>query len=66
MMRNDLIVRGQYMYPREAPLLMAGLIKAGLLNLDVFEVHEFPLAAVNQAVEFARTCGVFRLTMLLP
>lgn len=65
-MRNDLTLRGQYMYPREAPLLMAGLIQAGLLNLDVFEVDEFPLAEVNQAVEFASTCGALRLTVLLP
>jgi alcohol dehydrogenase len=66
MMRNDLTLRGQYMYPRQAPLLMAGLIQSKLLNLDLFEVDSFPLAEVNQAVEHASTCGAFRLTVLLP
>ncbi|MBA2678535.1 MAG: zinc-binding dehydrogenase, partial [Ktedonobacteraceae bacterium] len=32
-MRNNLVIRGQYMYPRHAPLLLAALIQSGLLNL---------------------------------
>ena len=67
MMRNSLVVRGQYMYPKHAPLLLTGLIESGLLHLEPFSVHTFPLEQVNQAVEYAHHHGgPFQLTALTP
>jgi alcohol dehydrogenase len=66
-MRNSLVIRGYYMCPRHAPLLLAGLIRSGLLNLDLFSTHTFPLDQVNQAIEYARDHGkAFHQTVLQP
>lgn len=66
-MQNGLVIRGQYMYPRHAPLLLAGLIRAGLLSLDAFSSHSFPLEEVNQAIQYAHDHGgAFQLTVLTP
>lgn len=64
-MRNSLIVRGQYVCPRHAPLLLAGLLAGGLLPFEPFSVHEFALAEINQAVQYAgEHGGAFQLTVL--
>lgn len=66
-MRNSLVIRGHYMCPRHAPLLLAGLIRSGLLNLDLLSTHTFPLEQVNQAIEYARDHGkAFHQTVLQP
>lgn len=66
-MQNNLVIRGQYMYPRHAPLLLAGLIRSGLLSLDAFSTRAFPLEAVNHAIQYAHDHGgAFRLTVLAP
>lgn len=66
-MRNSLVIRGQYCNPRHAPLLLAGLIRGGLLNPELFTTSTFPLAQVNQAVEHARDYGkAFHLTVVQP
>jgi alcohol dehydrogenase len=53
------------MYPRHTPLLLAGLIRAGLLRLDVFSTRAFPLAEVNTAMQYAHDYdGAFHLTVL--
>src|SRR5262249_21210182 len=67
LMRNDITVRGQWMYPPQAPARMIGLIRAGLVDLRQFRVDAFPLRQVNDAVAHAgRTGGAFRLTVLRP
>ncbi|GCE09588.1 quinone oxidoreductase family protein [Dictyobacter aurantiacus] len=67
MMRNNLVVRGQYMLPKHAPLLLAALIGSGQINLEPFSVQTFPLEQANQAVEYARDHGgPFQLTVLTP
>ena len=53
-MHNNIVIRGQYMYPQHAPSLLAGLIRAGLLRLDVLSAHTFPLEEVNQAFDDLR------------
>jgi alcohol dehydrogenase len=64
-MLNNLVIRGQFMYPRHAPLLLAELIHSGLLSLEPFSVHTFPLEQVNQAVQHAHDHGgAFQLTVL--
>jgi alcohol dehydrogenase len=66
-MRNNLVIRGQWMCPRHAPSLLVELISSGLLNLEPFSVHTFPLEQVNQAVQYAHDHGgAFRLTVLKP
>lgn len=66
-MRNNLVLRGQWMYPRHAPSLLVELINSGLLNLEPFSVSTFPLEQVNQAVHYAHDHGgAFQLTVLKP
>ncbi len=66
-MRNNLIIRGQYMYPRYAPARLASLVQAGLLDLNLFTVQAFPLEQVEQAVTYAQEHGgAFEMTVLKP
>lgn len=66
-MHNNLVIRGQFMYPRHAPLLLAGLIGADLLSLEPFAVQTFPLEQINQAVQYAYDhSGPFQLTVVKP
>ncbi len=66
-MHNNLVIRGQYMYPRHAPVLLAGLIRAGLLRLEAFSTHTFPLEEVSQAIQYAyEHGGAFQMTVLTP
>jgi alcohol dehydrogenase len=66
-MHNNIVIRGQYMYPQYAPSLLAGLIRAGLLRLDVLSTRVFPLEEVNSAIRYAHDHGsAFQLTVLTP
>ncbi|WP_421995916.1 zinc-binding dehydrogenase [Reyranella sp.] len=66
-MRNNITVRGQWMYPPDAAGRLAALVRSGLLPLDPFEISEFPLDRVNEAVAHAATnAGPFRMTILRP
>lgn len=67
LMRNCITIRGQWMYPREAPARLIGLIRAGLLSLDHFHVDTFSLSEVTSAVEHAAaTAAPFRMTVVRP
>ena len=67
LMRNSITVRGQWMYPREAPHRLAGLVSAGLLDLDLWATTTFGLDEVQQAVRHAaEDAAPFRRTVLLP
>lgn len=67
MMRNDITVRGKYMYPREAPARMIAMIRGGLIDLAKFDLTEFALDDVNAAVAHAAaTAGPLKLTVLRP
>jgi alcohol dehydrogenase len=66
-MRNNITIRGQWMYPPEANIRMIGLIRSGLIDLDQFEITEFPLDDANAAVAHAAANGgPFRRTVLKP
>lgn len=66
-MRNCITLIGQWMYPREAPERLAGLMRAGLLQLDNFAVTEFALAQANEAVAHAAANGgPFKMTVTRP
>jgi alcohol dehydrogenase len=67
MMRNCITLRGHWMYPPHAALLMAGLIRSGLVDLGQFEVTEFDLDRANEAVAHAAAnSGPFRMTAIRP
>ena len=67
MMRNCITVRGQWMYPPDASIRLAGLIRSGLLRLDDFAVATFDLDHVNEAVAHAAAnSGPFKMTVLKP
>ncbi len=66
-MRNNITVRGQWMYPREATTRLAALVRAGLLNLDDVETTSFTLDDINKAVAHAAaTGGPFKRTVVCP
>lgn len=66
-MRNSITIKGQWMYKREASQQLISLVNAGLLSLDHFEITEFGLDDINEAVEFAaNNKGAFKLTVLKP
>ena len=67
LMRHSVTVRGQWMYPREAPARLMALVRAGLLDLAAFATTTFPLDEVNAALAFAaENGGPLRQTVLQP
>jgi alcohol dehydrogenase len=67
LMRNDITVRGKFMYPREAVAEMVRLVRSGLIDLAKFDLTEFGLNDVNDAVVHAEAnAGPLRLTVLRP
>jgi alcohol dehydrogenase len=67
LMRNDITVRGKWMYPRWAPGRLVALIRAGLLDLGHFKATDFPLEQVAEAVAHAAAnVGPFQMTLLRP
>ena len=67
LMRNCINVRGQWMYPPHAATLMAGMIRAGLVDLGQFEVTAFGLDRANEAVAHAAAhAGPFTMTVIQP
>ncbi|WP_321939650.1 zinc-binding dehydrogenase [Paraburkholderia sp. J8-2] len=64
-MRNDITLRGKWMYPTQAVTLMTGLIRGGLLHLGHFDVTTFALDDANEAVAHAAANGgPFRMTVI--
>ena len=67
MMRNCISIHGQWMYPPHAAVLMTGLIRAGLVDLDQFEVTAFDLDHANEAVAHAAANSApFAMTVVQP
>jgi alcohol dehydrogenase len=66
-MRNDITVRGKWMYPRWAPGRLVAMVRAGLLDLGHFATTAFALDQVAEAVAHAAAnAGPFRMTVLRP
>ncbi|HEX3749769.1 MAG TPA: zinc-binding dehydrogenase [Streptosporangiaceae bacterium] len=66
LMRNSITVRGQWMFPRAAAPGLVSLSRSGLLDLSQYQVTEFPLDEVNQAVAHAAGDKPFSLTVVRP
>ncbi|WNV87303.1 zinc-binding alcohol dehydrogenase family protein [Umezawaea sp. Da 62-37] len=66
-MRNNVTVRGQWMYPREANVQLISMVDAGLLDLAAFDVTAFDLDHANEAVAHAASDNRrFALTVIRP
>jgi len=66
LMRNSITVRGQWMFPRVAAPRLISLAQAGLIDLGQYQVTEFSLVEVNQAVAHAAGDKPFQLTVVRP
>ena len=67
LMRSNITIRGQWMYPREAIFRLVALVKSGMLDTRIYHFAEFPLAKIKQAIEHAATtAGPFVKTILRP
>ncbi|MDE1173203.1 MAG: zinc-binding alcohol dehydrogenase family protein [Parvibaculaceae bacterium] len=67
LMRNNITVTGQWMYPPSANTLMINLVRAGLLDISTVETTAFPLDQANEAVAHAAAKGGrFRRTVICP
>lgn len=67
LMRNNVTIRGQWMYPREAASRMVGMIRSGLVDLTHPALTTFDLTMINDAIAHAaRFAGPFEATVILP
>jgi alcohol dehydrogenase len=67
LMHNNVTLKGQWMYGREAVPRLVQMVRAGLIDLSAFEIAEFPLDDVNTAVAYAAEhAGPRQLTVLRP
>ncbi|MEU4539533.1 alcohol dehydrogenase catalytic domain-containing protein [Streptosporangium sp. NPDC023825] len=66
-MRNNITIRGQWMYPHEANVQLIRLARTGLLDLRQFDVTTFDLDDADAALAHAATAGGrFSLTVVRP
>ena len=66
-MRNNITIRGQWMYPPEANIRLIGLIRSGLLDLRTFDITDFALDKATEAVAHAAAhSGPFKVTVIQP
>lgn len=67
LMHNNITVKGQWMYDRDAVGRMVQMVRAGLVDLEQYEMTEFGLADANEAVAHAAAnAGPRQLTVLRP
>jgi NADPH:quinone reductase-like Zn-dependent oxidoreductase len=66
-MRNCVTIHGQWMYPLAAVTRLAALARSGVLDFSQYEITEFDLGSVNEAVRHAAANGgPFRMTVVRP
>lgn len=65
-LRKELTIRGSYMHPRAAPSELLRMVAAGVLSLDAFKVHAFPLSAVNEAIAQAPSFRGLECCVVVP
>ena len=64
-MRNNITIRGQWLYTREAMIRLIALARAGMLSLDEYRITEFALTSVEAAITHARSdAGPFNRTVV--
>ncbi|WP_428242705.1 quinone oxidoreductase family protein [Gynuella sp.] len=66
-MRNNITIRGTWMYSSDTPVKLVRLVKSGLLNLQQWRVTKFPLNQIDAALHFAAVDQEpFTLTVVEP
>ncbi|MEI9929580.1 MAG: hypothetical protein WDM89_03160 [Rhizomicrobium sp.] len=66
-MRNNITLKGQWMFPPSANVLMINLVRSGLLDISGGEISTFPLDQANEAVAHAAgKGGKSRRTVICP
>ncbi|KAI8073374.1 alcohol dehydrogenase zinc-binding domain-containing protein [Gongronella butleri] len=65
-MLKDLTIRGGFMYDRDAPETVLGLIETGQLDLNLYDTStQFPLEDATKAIDAASTTsGAFYITVV--
>lgn len=66
MLANNWEILGQFMYPPDAPARLAGLVRAGLVDLAPVRVNAFPLQRLPDAIEAAAKMRTLDLTVVVP
>ncbi len=67
LMRNNITLRGQWMYPPFAVTRMVAMVRAGLVSLEEFAVTSFDLDHANEAVAHAAAnARPFQTTVICP
>jgi alcohol dehydrogenase len=65
LLRNNITVRGQWMYPHDAVFRMVAMIRSGLIDLEHFAITSFGLARIDEAVDHAaENATPFLMTVL--
>jgi alcohol dehydrogenase len=65
LMRNNITIKGQWLYPREAIARLIALAQNGILDLSRYDVVEFPLTDIEEALAHASsTNGPFTKTVV--
>ncbi|GJJ78433.1 hypothetical protein EMPS_10792 [Entomortierella parvispora] len=66
-MRNNLTIKGSYMFTREANVNLIGMLEAGLLDPTMIQHTTFKLDQVEEAIEWSKNhAGPFDATLLTP
>ena len=66
-MRNNITIQGQWMYPRQAVPQMIDLVRGGLIELGNRETTVFALTDINAAIDHAAAhAGPFSTTLIAP
>lgn len=67
LMRNNITLRGQWMYPPHAVVRLISMVRSGLINLNNRNIQTFALEDINAAVEHAAAnAGPFQMSIILP
>ena len=67
LMRNNINLRGQWMYPPWAVVRMIAMARSGLIDLKLRDVQTYALDDIHDAVEHAAvSAGPFQMTVVLP
>jgi alcohol dehydrogenase len=67
LMHKELTVRGVWMYPRDAIPKMVQMVRAGLVDINQFDLSEFALDDANEAVTHAAAnAGPRQLAVIRP
>ena len=63
---KELNIKGSFMYPASAPAEILKMVRSGLLDLNIFTPHMYPLHQINEAIAQAPYNKGFIYTILQP